>query len=167
MPGPPGLRIRLYGRDRDDVRLGCDALGAVLHGAGLAACVSAGDDGTGGRADAVVVLDPELVALVAPASLTDDAALYVNAPAAPCARAPGAGRVLAADAAAIARRHGLDARVATVMVGVFAGASGVRPLARVVAAVAGRQLAAPDAHVAALVAGYELGEAARQEGWTP
>lgn len=157
----PVFRIRLYGRDREDVRLGCDLLDAVLHGAGLAAHVSAGDDSVGGRADAAVVLDPELVAAVAPASLAADTVLYVNAPAAPCGRAPHGARVLAADAAAIARRHGLDCRVAAPMVGVFAGASGVLPLDGVIAAV--RRQAASDAHLAALVEGYGLGEAALEE----
>jgi Pyruvate/2-oxoacid:ferredoxin oxidoreductase gamma subunit len=159
------LRIRLYGRDRDDVQLGCDVLGALLRHAGLAARVRGGGPADGHRDDAAVVLDPELVAGVATASLADGAVLYVNAPAAPCGRAPHAGRVLAADAAAVARRHGLDSRVATTMVGVFAGASGVLALDGVIAAVAARRQAAGDAHVAALVEGYGLGEAVLEEGW--
>jgi Pyruvate/2-oxoacid:ferredoxin oxidoreductase gamma subunit len=115
----------------------------------------------------VVVLDPELVAGVPAASLTDAAVLYVNAPAAPCGRGPHAVRVLAADTAAIARRHGLDSRVATAMVGVFAGASGVLALDRIVTAVADRRPAARDAHIAAVVEGYGLGEAVLEGGWTP
>src|SRR5688572_29258406 len=119
------MRIRLYGRDADDVRLGCDVLGAALRQAGVAARVDGGgDDGDGHLVDAVVVLDSDLLAAVAGVSLTHDAVLYVNAPAAPCSRLPHADRVLAADAAAVARRHGLDSRVATAMIGVFAGASG-------------------------------------------
>ncbi|HEU4369386.1 MAG TPA: 2-oxoacid:acceptor oxidoreductase family protein [Methylomirabilota bacterium] len=160
------LRIRLYGRDPDDVQLGCDVLAAVLRGAGLAAHICAGDDGDGQRADAAVVLDPELIAGVPAAALTDAAVLYVNAPGAPCGRAPHAGRVRAANAAAIARRHGLDSRVATAMVGVFAGASGVVALDRVVTAVADRRPAARDAHVAAVAEGYRLGEAVLEKGWT-
>lgn len=161
------FRIRFYGRGHDDVRLGCDVLDAVLQGAGLAAHICAGDDSVGGRADTAVVLDPELLASVAPVSLAADTVLYVNAPAAPCGRAPHGARVLAADAAAIARRHGLDSRVATAMVGVFAGASGVLSLDGVIAAVAARPRAASDAHIAALVEGYGLGEAVLEESKSP
>jgi len=160
------LRIRLYGRDRDDVQLGCDVLGAVLRHAGFAARVEGGGPADGHRADAAVVLDLDLVADIAAASLTHDGVVYVNAPVAPCGRAPNAGRVLAADAAAIAHRHGLDSRVATAMVGIFAGASGVSAPG-VIAAVAARQQAASDAHIAALVEGYGLGEAVLENGRPP
>ena len=160
------LRIRLYGRDRGDVQLGCDVLGALLRQAGLAACVEGGGPVDGHRVDAAVVLDPDLVADVAAASLTHDAVVYVNAPAEPCGRALHAGRVLAADAAATAHRHGLGSRVATAMGGIFAGASGV--LANgVIAAVAASHQGASDAHVAALVEGYGLGEAALENGRPP
>jgi Pyruvate/2-oxoacid:ferredoxin oxidoreductase gamma subunit len=155
-PNGSALRIRFYGRDAEGAQLGCDVLRAALRRGGRPACVST-TEGAGEPADAIVVLDPALLAEVTPASLSPDALLFVNAPAAPCGRAPQAGRVLAADASAIACGHGLGAVVATAMVGFLAGTARLVALDTLEAAIAADGAERQASHIAALTDGYRVG----------
>ena len=104
-----------------------------------------------------MVLDPALLAEVTPASLSRDALLFVNAPAAPCGHAPHAGRVLPADASAIACEHGLGPVVATAMVGFLAGATRLVALDTLEAAIAADGPERQASHIAALTDGYRVG----------
>ncbi len=149
------LSIRLYGRDGQGAELGRDVLAGALRRSGLHARVATREDTAGDRADAALVLDAALVGGVC--ALSEDALLFVNAPGAPCGLAPHAGRVLAVDVADIAGRHGLGSLVATAMVGVFAGASGMVPLRPLADEVGDRALRRGDEHVAALAEGFEIG----------
>lgn len=160
-PSRPPHRIRLYGQDAEGARLGRDVLRAALGG--HAACVST-TGGAGGPASAALVLDPALLAEVTSVSLSSDALLLVNAPVAPCGHAPHAARVLAVDAGAIARGHGLGRVVATAMVGIFAGATRLVALEALEAAVG---VSGPDrqaSHIAALGDGYRVGTSL---AWAP
>ena len=156
MPRRSALRIRLYGRDGEGAQLGCDILRAAFGRGGRPACVST-TESAGEPADAILVLDPALLAEVTTASLNPDALLLVNAPAAPCGHAPHAGRVLPADASAIACGHGLGRLVATAMVGVFAGATRLVTLDALEAAIVAGGLDRPASHIAALIDGYRVG----------
>jgi Pyruvate/2-oxoacid:ferredoxin oxidoreductase gamma subunit len=157
----PAHRIRLYGRDAEGAPLGRDVLRAALRG--HTACVST-TGGAGEPADAALVLDPALLAEVTSASLSLDALLLVNAPAAPCHWAPHAARVLAVDASTIARGHGLGRVVATTMVGIFAGATRLVALDVLEAAIAGSGTDWQARHIAALGDGYRIGSSL---AWAP
>jgi hypothetical protein len=155
-PSRPPHRIRLYGRDAEGARLGRDVLRAALGG--HAACVCVSTTGVaGGPASAALVLDPALLAEVTSVSLSSDALLLVNAPGAPCGHAPHAARLLAVDAGAIARGHGLGRVVATAMVGIFAGATRLVALEALEAAVAASGSDRQASHIAALGDGYRVG----------
>jgi pyruvate ferredoxin oxidoreductase gamma subunit len=173
------LEIRFHGRRGQGTRIACQVLAAAFHRAGwhVQALADAGPEGRAGlvaawvrvdegpirlgacseRADYALVLDPALVAGVAPASLTPDGLVIVNSPTATCSRAPLQARTLAIDAAAIAEAVGLGPIVSTAMLGAFAGASRLLTLAQACAAVGAESPARPEANVAACRAGYLVG----------
>jgi 2-oxoacid:acceptor oxidoreductase gamma subunit (pyruvate/2-ketoisovalerate family) len=139
------LQLRVHGRGGQGAQVGCQILAGAFFRAGrwVQAFAAYGGERRGApvtaavrvdaapirlrcdveRADVAIVLDPTLLATLTPASLAPDAIVVVNAASAPCRRLPGADRVVAFDAAAVARRHGLGPIVATAMLGAFAAAS--------------------------------------------
>jgi Pyruvate/2-oxoacid:ferredoxin oxidoreductase gamma subunit len=111
----------------------------------------------GERADArhtslAIVLDPALLAGLMPAALAQTELVVVNAPSAPCRRLPGATRVVAIDAEAVAGRAG--AGVIAVVLGAFAGATGLIALDHLLPAVEATCPTATRANVAACGEGY-------------
>ncbi|MBI1737320.1 MAG: 2-oxoacid:acceptor oxidoreductase family protein [Candidatus Rokubacteria bacterium] len=139
------LELRVHGRGGQGAQVGCQILAGAFFRAGrwVQAFAAYGGERRGApvtaavrvdgapihlrcdveHADVAVVLDATLLGLIDPASLAPDALVVVNAPAAPCGRLPGVTRIVAIDAAAIARRHRLGPIVATAMIGAFAAAS--------------------------------------------
>lgn len=102
----------------------------------------------------VLVLDATLLGPLAAASAVDGGPLLVNAPIVPCARMPGAGRVVAVDAATIAQHHGLGPLVVTAMLGAFAAITARLEIHDLLAAVAAHVPAQAAAHVAACRDGW-------------
>jgi 2-oxoacid:acceptor oxidoreductase gamma subunit (pyruvate/2-ketoisovalerate family) len=151
------LEIRIHGRGGQGAQVACQMLASAFFRAGrqVQAFAAYGGERRGApvtaslrvddqpirlrcdieRADYALVLDPTLLADLAPASLKDDGFVLVNSAAAPCSRAPLASRTLAVDARAIAAAAGLGTIVSTAMLGAFAGATGLLTLADVIAAV--------------------------------
>jgi 2-oxoacid:acceptor oxidoreductase gamma subunit (pyruvate/2-ketoisovalerate family) len=99
----------------------------------------------------VVVLDPTLIGDVA--DVEAGGLVVVNSPERALA-APSGGRLVAVDAAAIARRVGLGSIVSTAMVGAFAGASGLVSLEDLSAAVRERSPARTRENLEACAHGY-------------
>jgi pyruvate ferredoxin oxidoreductase gamma subunit len=91
--------------------------------------------------------------------------IVVNSPAAPCWRMPGAARVVAVDAAAIAGQAGLGPLVASAVIGAFARATGLLGLGHLVDAVNHGCLDQKAKHVAACAMAYrEIAGAPPQQG---
>lgn len=103
-----------------------------------------------------LVLDPMLLARLAAVPPIGGGLLLVNAPIVPCARMPGADHVVAVDAAAIARRHGLGPLVVTAMLGAFGALTGRLEIHDLVAAVDACVPADAAAHVAACRDGWAV-----------
>jgi len=101
-----------------------------------------------------IVLDPSLVAEVPPDWLPEGGVMIVASSVAPCWRMPGAARVVAIDAARIARSHGVGANVVSVMAGAFGGATGALRLPALEAAIVDSHLSSTALHLAACRAGY-------------
>ena len=151
------LQLRVHGRGGQGAQVGCQVLAGAFFRAGrwVQAFAAYGGERRGApvtaavrvddapihlrcdvdRADVALVLDSTLLAGIDRASLAPDALVVVNATAAPCRRHAGADRVIAIDAGAIARRHGLGAIVATAMLGAFAASSGMLTLDDLLAAI--------------------------------
>ena len=163
--------IGFHGRGGQGARAACRMLAAAFVRAGRHVQVFAADGGERpgapvrallrvdaapirrrcdtARADYVLVFDPTLLPDIPPASVAPDGLVLVNCPTAPCARVPLAARVFAIDATAIAERAGLGPIVSTALLGAFAGATGLLPLAEVCAAVEAGSPARRAEHVAA------------------
>jgi pyruvate ferredoxin oxidoreductase gamma subunit/2-oxoisovalerate ferredoxin oxidoreductase gamma subunit len=181
------LELRVHGRGGQGAQVGCQILAGAFFRAGrwVQAFAAYGGERRGApvtaavrvdgapihlrcdieRADVALVLDPSLLAAIDPASLAADSLVVVNAPAAPCSRLPSADRVVAIDAAAIARRHGLGPIVATAMIGAFAAASRLLTLAELRPAIDEWCPAKRAENAAACAEAYE--EIAAREGRTP
>lgn len=151
------LEIRIHGRGGQGAQVACQILadaffrqgawvqaftayGGERRGAAVIASLRVADAPIHERCDVehpahLVVLDPTLLAELPPGSLYIDGLVLINSPRAPCGRLAGAAKVGAVDADAIAHRVGLDSIVATAMVGVFAGATGLVSLEHLAAAV--------------------------------
>ncbi len=152
------LEVRIHGRGGQGAQVACQILagalfrsgrsvqafaayGAERRGAPVTAFVRADDRPIRLRCDIerphhVLVLDPtmlddgELLADVRPGGVA-----VVNSRARPRVAPPEGVRLVAVDAAAIARRAGLGPIVSTAMVGAFGGATGLVSLEDLVAAV--------------------------------
>lgn len=103
-----------------------------------------------------LVLDLTLLPRLAVASAADGGLLLVNAPIVPCARMPGADRVVAVDAAAIAQHHGLGPLVVTAMLGAFGALTGHVDIHDLLAAVDAYVPTDAAAHVAACRDGWAV-----------
>jgi Pyruvate/2-oxoacid:ferredoxin oxidoreductase gamma subunit len=141
---PDAIEIRLRGRGGQGVGLGRRILEAAFARAGWRVRLATVDEdeprgapvsatvhlapaedspACEGVARAALVLDPAMLARDAASSIADGGLVVVNAPIAPCGRMPGANRVVAVDANAIARRRGVGPVVVAAVLGAFAGAS--------------------------------------------
>lgn len=177
------LEITILGRGGQGAQVACQILAAAFFRAGhfVQAFAAYGGERRGApvtaslrvddapvtlrcdieRPDHVLVLDPGLLPGVTLAPVAGSLIL-VNSPAAPCGRAPHAGHVLDVDAGAIAAAAGLGPIVSTAMLGAFAGATGLLPLADLRAAVAEGSPARGAENVAACIAGFAAGLALRR-----
>jgi 2-oxoacid:acceptor oxidoreductase gamma subunit (pyruvate/2-ketoisovalerate family) len=186
-PAASRLELRIHGRGGQGAQVGCQILAGAFFRAGrwVQAFASYGGERRGApvtaavrlddapihlrcdveRADVALVLDPTLLAGIDPASLAPDALVVVNATTTPCRRMPGADRVVAVDAAGIARRHGLGPIVTTATIGAFAAASRLLPLDDVLAAIDEWSPAKKAANRAACAEAY--GEIAARHGAGP
>jgi 2-oxoacid:acceptor oxidoreductase gamma subunit (pyruvate/2-ketoisovalerate family) len=153
------LEIRLHGRGGQGAQVGCQILAHAFFRAGrfVQAFAAYGGERRGAPVTAFLRVDDRPVrlrcdiehaghALVldaamlteAPgilATLREGAVVTVNAREAPSVRLPSASRLVTVDAAEIARAHGLGPIVATAVLGAFAGATGLVPLAHLLDAV--------------------------------
>ena len=147
------LELRIHGRGGQGAQVACQILaeaffregawvqafaayGGERRGAPVTASLRVDDEPIRLRCDVehphhLIVLDPTLL----PDTRGVDGLVLVNSPRLPCGRLPGAARVVAVDADAIAGSVGLGALVATAMAGAFAGATGLLALGPLVAAV--------------------------------
>jgi pyruvate ferredoxin oxidoreductase gamma subunit len=132
------LEIRIHGRGGQGAQVACQILADAFfrQGAWVQAFTAYGGEQCDVEHPAhLVVLDPTLLAELPPGSLYIDGLVLINSPRAPCGRLAGTATVVAVDADAIAHRVGLGPIVATAMVGVFAGATGLVSLEHLAAAV--------------------------------
>jgi 2-oxoacid:acceptor oxidoreductase gamma subunit (pyruvate/2-ketoisovalerate family) len=177
------LEITILGRGGQGAQVACQILAAAFFRAGrfVQAFAAYGGERRGApvtaslrvddapvtlrcdieRPDHVLVLDPGLLEGVVP-SPRAGGLILVNSSGAPCGRAPHAARVLDVDAGAIAATAGLGPIVSTAMLGAFAGATGLLPLADLRAAVAEGSPARGAENVAACIAGFAAGLALRR-----
>jgi 2-oxoacid:acceptor oxidoreductase gamma subunit (pyruvate/2-ketoisovalerate family) len=182
-PGPdPGavlermLEIRIHGRGGQGAQVGCQILAGAFFRSGrfVQAFAAYGGERRGApvtasvRADAtpihlrcdvecadhVLVLDATLVTTLRPGSIREGGLVVVNSASAPCSRMPQSTRVIAVDATAISRRHGLGPIVSTPIIGAFAGATGVVTLDDLTEAVAEWSPVKKADNVAACVDGF-------------
>jgi 2-oxoacid:acceptor oxidoreductase gamma subunit (pyruvate/2-ketoisovalerate family) len=141
------LEIRIHGRGGQGAQVGCQILAGAFFRSGrfVQAFAAYGGERRGApvtasiRADATpiqlrcdiecadhaLVLDATLIAALRPGSVREGGLVVVNSPSAPCSRMPQSTRVVAVDATAISRRHGLGPIVSTPIIGAFVGATGV------------------------------------------
>jgi 2-oxoacid:acceptor oxidoreductase gamma subunit (pyruvate/2-ketoisovalerate family) len=152
------LEVRIHGRGGQGAQVACQILAGALHrsgrfvqafaayggerrGAPVTAFVRADDRPIRLRSDIerpqhLLVLDPTLLDEGrVMADMRPGGVAVVNSRAGPRVRPPSGVRLVAVDAAAIARRAGLGPIVSTAMVGAFAAASGLVSLDVLVAAV--------------------------------
>jgi Pyruvate/2-oxoacid:ferredoxin oxidoreductase gamma subunit len=129
------IEIHVYGRPGQGAEIACRLLARAFSRVAREAQAFVAPRGGRGPADAAIVLDPELLAGIAPASLRPGAPIVVNAPAAPCARLHGGRAVVALDVPAIVGPHAPATAVAAALVGAFAAAIELLPLDEVLFAV--------------------------------
>lgn len=175
------LEIRLHGRGGQGAQVGSQMLAAAFFRAGcwVQAFAAYGGERRGApvtasvridatpihlrcdiaRAGAALVFDPTLLATISPASLIPDALVVVNATAAPCTPLAERARIVAVDATAIAREHGLGPIVATAVLGAFAGATQLIELTDLLAAVEELSPVKKVENVAACAAAYAATDA--------
>jgi Pyruvate/2-oxoacid:ferredoxin oxidoreductase gamma subunit len=150
---PAAIEIQVYGRTGDDTDLMGDMLAEALRSVGYHVRTLAAHDArhtflavraartaievraSERSADALLVLDVELLGEIPPAALTRPGLVVVDAPGAPCSRLPGAAAVHDVDATAVAQRHGPGATAVAALLGAFAGASNLIPVEALIAAV--------------------------------
>jgi pyruvate ferredoxin oxidoreductase gamma subunit/2-oxoisovalerate ferredoxin oxidoreductase gamma subunit len=172
------LEIRLHGRGGQGAQVGCQILAAAFFRAGawVQAFAAYGGERRGapvtaslrvdatpivvrcdvGEADHLLVLDSSLLPDLPDEILRTGGTIVVNSSHAPCWRMPGASRVVAVDASAIARAAGLGTIVSTPLLGAFAASTGLVTLEDLVAAVEEWSPAKKRENVAACTDGYAL-----------
>jgi 2-oxoacid:acceptor oxidoreductase gamma subunit (pyruvate/2-ketoisovalerate family) len=152
------LEVKIHGRGGQGAQVACQILAGALfrsgrhvqafaayggerRGAPVTASVRADDRPIRLRCDIerphhVLVLDLTLLEVhTLSAEVRPGGVVVVNSPAAPAAALPGGLRLVAVDAASIARQAGLGPIVSTAMVGAFGGATRLVSLEDLVAAV--------------------------------
>lgn len=174
------LEIRVHGRGGQGAQVACQMLadaffrtgawvqafaayGGERRGAPVTANLRVASEPVGIRCDIerpdhLLVLDATLLTDHAVAGMRDGGVLVVNGGGPVPKALPAAVRVVAVDAAAIARRAGLGPIVSTAMVGAFAAVTGLLPLAHLAAAVEALSPARKPENVAACRAGWEWAE---------
>lgn len=170
------LAIRLHGRGGQGAQLGCQILADAFFrsGAWVQAFAAYGGERRGApvvaslrvddrpirlrcdvvRPDHLLILDPTLLDELRADVGTASGVVMINTPALP----PGlraAGRAVSVDGSAIARRTGLGAIVAPVLLGAFAAASGLLALDTLTAALEARSPTKISENRRACVLGYE------------
>jgi pyruvate ferredoxin oxidoreductase gamma subunit len=170
------LEIRIHGRGGQGGQVACQILAAAFFRAGawVQAFAAYGGERRGapvtaslrvdtvpirvrcdvGEADHLLVLDAALLADLPDEILRAGGTIVVNSPQAPCGRMPGASRVAAVDASAIAREAGLGPIVSTAVLGAFAAATGLVGLDDLAAAVEDWSPVKKPENVAACAGGY-------------
>lgn len=170
------LEIRIHGRGGQGAQVACQILAAAFFRAGawVQAFAAYGGERRGApvtaslrvdarqirlrcdvtEADHLLVLDPTLLADLPPDVLRDGGTIVVNRAEAPGGRMPLASRIVAVDAAAIARRTGLGAIVSTAVLGAFAAATGLVTLDDLAAAVEEWSPVRKQENLAACAEGY-------------
>jgi pyruvate ferredoxin oxidoreductase gamma subunit len=177
------LEVRIHGRGGQGAQVACQMLAAALfragrfvqafaayggerRGAPVTAFLRADDRPVRVRCDIerphhvlvfdhTMLQDPKLTADVRPHGL-----VVVNSSQAPDVSALDGARMVAVDAAAIARRAGLGFIVSTAMVGAFGGATGLIPLDDLAAAVESASPTWKGENVLACTLGYRQASAA-------
>jgi pyruvate ferredoxin oxidoreductase gamma subunit len=180
------LEIRIHGRGGQGAQIACQILADAFFrdGAWVQAFAAYGGERRGAPVTAslrvdgapirlrcdierprhLIVLDATLLADLALESVAEDGVVVVNSSRIPCSQIPGAARVVAVEATAIADRLGLGPIVSTAMVGAFAGVTRLVPLEHLAAAVEAGSPAKKRENVdAALAAYHEAAETARAE----
>jgi pyruvate ferredoxin oxidoreductase gamma subunit len=180
------LAIRLHGRGGQGAQVGCQILADAFFrtGAWVQAFAAYGGERRGApvvaslrvadrpirlrcdvvRPDHLLILDATLLEDLRAEAAAAAGVVVINAPGPP-AGLPAGARAVAVDGAAIARRTGLGAVVAPVLLGAFAAASGLLSLETLTAAVEARSPAKIAENRRACVLGYEA--ATRRAGPVP
>jgi Pyruvate/2-oxoacid:ferredoxin oxidoreductase gamma subunit len=122
------LEIHVHGSPGDGAVIACRILARAFFRIGRDVSAFVAPRGGRGPADAVIVLDPGLLAGIERSSMRHDALIVVNAPGPPCSRLLPGFPLVAVDVSTIAARGPHPATLAAAMAGAFAAASGLVPL---------------------------------------